>query len=186
MSRILAAAALLALWLAVRHRHPGLRFRLPPALHGAWRYLVPAGALALAASASPAAALGLLAVFTAGRLLLRRSLGHLRRAVAAELAACQEGLAATGRPAVLADAAVCVLLERYAARGMARAEAVALAGRCAHLDDLAAQVALQEGGMLAYAAYLRRYGMTREVADADAAAHGDRFPGGAPPGGDGG
>ncbi len=28
MSRILAAAALLALWLAVRHRHPGLRFRL--------------------------------------------------------------------------------------------------------------------------------------------------------------
>ena len=34
--------------------------------------------------------------------------------------------------------------------------------------------------MRAYAAYLRRYGMAGETADADRAALGDRFPGGTP------
>ena len=120
-------------------------------------------------------------LFTGARLAIRRSPAHLRRLVAAEYEACRQALIRAGRPALVPDVAVCVLMERYARRGMGRAEAVALAGRCSHVDDLAAQVALQEGGMAAYAAYIRRFGRTAEVADPEAAVHGDRFPGG--PGG---
>jgi hypothetical protein len=182
LTRILAAAGVLILWLAVRHRRPGLRFALPVAVHAAWRFLVPLGALALAATASGPAAVLLAVLFTAVRMGIGRSLGHLRRSVAVEFDACLSALTAAGRPTTLPDVAVCVLLQRFAARGMGRVEAVALAGRCAHLDDLGAQVALQEGGMAAYAAYLRRFGRAGEVTDPEVAVHGDRFPGGPPAG----
>jgi hypothetical protein len=61
---------------------------------------------------------------------------------------------------------------------MSRAEAVALATRCSGLDDLAARIALREGGLGTYAAYLRRFGRLMEVPEAEARVVGDRFPDG--------
>jgi hypothetical protein len=178
--RAVIGGVILAAWLAIRLARPAFRLRLPAVLAPLWRFLLPAGTLLWVGLAGPAWAAGLGVAFLAAHLVGTRTVGHLRRQVAGETAICREALEAEDEPAGFSDVAVCVLMLRYARQGMSRAEAVALAGRCRGLDELVAQVALREGGLGTYAAYLRRYGDLQEVSDADAAVHGDRFPGGPP------
>lgn len=180
MTRVAVAVLVLGVWLAVRVRAPALRYRLPVIAMSTWRFAVPVAALALAASARPGAALGLGLLFLTARHVAARALGTMRREVAVQAELCRQGFRAGGEQATWVDIATGVLLERYERHGMARAEAVVLGARCGTLDDLVAQCALRQGGMSAYASYLRRFGTTGEVADAEAAIAGDRFPGGAP------
>ncbi|MFQ5718736.1 MAG: hypothetical protein ACE5IK_04225 [Acidobacteriota bacterium] len=177
MIRVLLATAGLAAWLAIRCRRPGWASRLPRLPRLAWRLGIPAVSILLAASASPVSAVGLAA---AAGLVYRwgvRRPATLRRELRAEARAFEAALHAAGRPATFDEVALCILLQRFAGHGMARAEAAVLAGRCATLDDLGAQIALRTGGMPAYAAYIRRHGHPVDIVDAEQAAHGDRFDG---------
>ena len=67
-------------------------------------------------------------------------------------------------------------LHKGSDRGISRLEAVTLAGRSHGVDELAAQIALRDGGLGAYGAYLRRFGQTTEVQDPGAAMSGTPFP----------
>lgn len=176
MIRSLVGAALLGLWLAVRLSRPGLELRLPAVVSLPWRFLFPpAVILWVGFTSRPGAAL-LAVLFLAVHALGIRTLGHLRREVAAEVESCRAGLRTAGQPAAFPEVAAFVLTRRYARRGMSRAEAVALAARSNGLDDLAARIALREGGLRAYAAYLRRFGKMTETSEGEAMVLGDRFP----------
>jgi hypothetical protein len=176
LTRALVAGALLGIWLAVRLLRPGLKLRLPAAISLPWRFLVPPAVILWAGLASLPGAVLLGALFLAVHAFGTRTLGHLRREVAGEVEACRAALQADGRPAAFPDVAAFVLIRRYARRGMSRAEASALASRSGGLDDLAAQIALREGGLGAYASYLRRFGKMTEAPEGEAMVLGDRFP----------
>jgi hypothetical protein len=178
LTRALVGAVLLGSWLAVRLLRPGLKLRLPAAVSLPWRFLFPPAVIVWVGFASlPGAAL-LAALFLVGHALGTRTLGHLRREVAGEVEACRAALRAAEQPAAFPDVAAFVLARRYGRRGMSRAEAVALASRSGGLDDLAAQIALREGGLRAYATYLRRFGRMTEVPEGEVTVVGDRFPDG--------
>jgi len=180
MIRALTAAVALTAWIAIRLAAPAWRLHLPRPLDLAWRFLVPPAALLLAASDMPTLSVVLAVAFASAHRFGTRTVGTLRREVHAEARAFETALHHAGRPATFDEVALCVLLGRFAGHSMARAEAAVLAGRCADLDELGAQVALRQGGMSTYAAYVRRYGRILDVADADTAARRDRFPDGTP------
>ncbi len=85
-------------------------------------------------------------------------------------------MARAPQPATFEDVALQVLLQRYGRRGISHLEAVTLAGRSHGVDELAAQIALRDGGLGAYGAYLRRFGQTTEVQDPETAMSGTPFP----------
>jgi len=172
--------ALAAAWLVLRALAPGIPYRLGMAAAFAWRILLPAGACLAAAWWRPWLGLLVAAVLLIATRIIRRRPATLRREIAAAMAAWSAALARAGAPANFADTAVHVLRQRYGHRGISHLEAATLAGRCHELDELAAQIALRDGGLPAYSAYLRRFGRTTEVRDPEKALAGTPFPGSTP------
>lgn len=169
-----------ALWLFLRARAPGIPFHLPAAAAFLWRAMVPASACVIAGWQRPWVGL----LVAAGMLLvlpvLRRRPATLRREVVAAVAAWSVSMARAEPPATFEDVALQVLLQRYRRRRISRLEAITLAGRSHGVDELAAQIALRDGGMAAYSAYLRRFGQITEVQDPGKAMSGSTFPGWTP------
>ena len=180
--RVLAIAAaimVLAGWLMLRLRRPALFTLTPRPARLVLGVGVPVAALALAGLASPTAAVLLGLMAWGARALVVRHPVCLHREVEVDVALTRAALQRPGRSAPeVPEVAVEIFLRRFAGAGLRRAEAVTVAARCADTHDIAAQVALHQGGLAAYGAYLRHFGRTREVADAEIAAAGTAFPGG--------
>ena len=182
MSRVLvlaAAVTLLAGWLALRVRRPALFTLTPLPARLILDLGVPIAALALGASAWPAPAVLLGVLAWGARTLAVRHPACLHREVEEDVALTRAALQMSGRPVPgIPEVAAEIFLRRFSGAGLRRAEAVTVAARCVDTHDIAAQVALRRGGLAAYGAYLRHFGRTREVADAEVAAAGTAFPGG--------
>ena len=174
-----AALLILAAWLALRLRRPELFTLTPRPARLLLGLGVPLGALALAAVAWPPAVPVLAVAAWGGRSRVVRHPACLSREIEADVRLTRAAIRGAGRTAPeVPDIAVEIFMRRFAGTGLRRAEAVTIAARCADAHDIAAQVALRRGGLAAYGAYLRHFGRTSEVADAEAAAAGTAFPGG--------
>lgn len=169
-----------AVWLFLRAQAPGIPFRLPAAAAFMWRYLLPASACVLAGWHRPWAGLIPAAALLISLPILRRRPATVRGEVVAAVARRRASRTRMGQPTTFEDIALDVLLERYGRRRINRLEAITLAGRSPGVDELAAQIALRDGGLGAYGAYLRRFGQTMEVQDPEKAMSGNPFPGGLP------
>jgi hypothetical protein len=167
-----------AIWLFLCARAPGIPLGLPAAAAVMWRYLLPASACVMAGWQRPWAGLIAAAAILVFVPVLRRRPATVRAYVVAAIAAWQAPRADMAPPPTFEDAALAVLIERYGRRRISRLEAVTLAGRSPGIDELAAQIALRDGGLAAYSAYLRRFGQTTEVQDPGNAMSGNPFPGG--------
>ena len=169
-----------AAWIVLRALAPGIPFRLSPAAAFMWRYLLPASACVMAGWQRPWIGLLPAAAVLLSLLVLRRRPATLRREVATAVTVWRAAMTRAGQPAIFEDVALQVLLQRYGRRGINRLEAITLAGRSHGVDELAAQIALRDGGMGAYSAYLRRFGRVREVQDPGSAMSSTPFPGSTP------
>ncbi|MCZ6600793.1 MAG: hypothetical protein O7D35_11945 [Acidobacteria bacterium] len=176
MIPVLLGGTTAAVWLVLRALAPGIPFRLPAVAAFLWRYLLPASACVMAGWQRPWVGLILAAAVLLVLLILRRLPATLRREVAAAVAVWRASMARAPQPATFEDVALQVLLQRYGRRGISHLEAVTLAGRSHGVDELAAQIALRDGGLGAYGAYLRRFGQTTEVQDPETAMSGTPFP----------
>ncbi|MFQ5668898.1 MAG: hypothetical protein ACE5HD_00080 [Acidobacteriota bacterium] len=177
MLPLVTAAVLLSTWQVIRVVRPALMERIPAVIGFPLRALGTPALLLWSGRASAAGTLLLAVLLLVLRHFGTRTMGYLRREVQGQVEACERALRKEGQADSFFHTAVAVLMHRFTHRGMGQAEAISIARRCPDLDALAAQVALLQGGMMAYAAYLRRFGEMKEVADAQAAAVGDRFPG---------